>query len=86
MHPDLWRRTEDSSSGLSNAKRPAAERLQLRRPGQAAGHGAMQPAALSRLSLLAPPTLEAGTIVLTHFPPQQASFSHRGHCEQTWAC
>lgn len=69
VHTDLWWRAEDSTCGLSKAQRTEAQRLQLRRPGQAAQHGAMQPAALSRLCLLAPPTMEAGTIVLTRFPP-----------------
>lgn len=69
MHSDLRWREEDSPGGLSKAERPEAQRLQLRRPGQAARHGAMQPAALPGLCLLAPPTMEAGTIVLTQFPP-----------------
>lgn len=68
MHPDLRWRKEDSPGGLSKAQRPEAQRLQLRHPGQAARHGAVQPAALPRLGLLAPQTMEAGTIVLTRFP------------------
>lgn len=69
MHADLRWRKENSPGGLSKAQWPEAQRLQLRHPGQAARHGAMQPAALPRLCLLAPPTMEAGTIVLTRFPP-----------------
>lgn len=65
----MWRWKDDPPGGLSAAQRPEAKRLQLRHPGQAARHGAMQPAALPGLCLLAPPTMEAGTIVLTRFPP-----------------
>lgn len=75
VHPDLWGRTEDSPGRLPAAQRPAAQRLQLRCAGQAARHGAVQPAALPRLRLLAPPPVEAGTIVLTHSPPHPLGLS-----------
>lgn len=69
MHPDLWWGKEDSLGGLSKTQRTDAYWLQLWHAGQAAWHGAMQSAALPGLRLLASPTMEAGTIVLTHFPP-----------------
>lgn len=68
VHPNLRRGAEDSPRGVSEAQRPEAQRLQLRRPGQAARHGAVQPAALPGLCLLAPPTLETGTIVELSLP------------------
>lgn len=67
VYSDVWWRKEDTLGGLSKAQWTEAQRLQLWHPGQAAEHGAVQPAALPGLCLLAPPTMEAGTIVLIHF-------------------
>lgn len=80
VHSNLRRGTADAPGGLPEAQWPEAQRLQLRHPGQAARRGAVQPAALPGLCLLAPPTLETGTIVEISLPRGRVTVSRRGVC------